>query len=412
VTAIVLRGDARQLPLPDASVDLIVTSPPYWGMRSYTDEGEHYDGQIGAEPSPAAYIDALLDCTREWVRVLKPAGSLFVNLGDKYANRSGVGWGREGVTTSRGKPEVVRHATAHRRPDTARASGLAEKSLMMLPARYAIACTDRLGLVLRAEIVWSKPNGLPESVTDRVRRAHEQWFHFTVQPRYYSAVDEIRETPSGYVRRGVVARAVPPGTRARGMADASNPLGALPGSVWEIPTQPLTVPDHLNVDHFAAFPMEWPRRLILGWSPAAICTACGEGRRPVTRKTAAGPRRTDAGSGGRGTKGLPGYEDVDRLPWQENVARVIVGYVCACISDLASGQAPSARPAVVLDPFGGTGTTALIASTLGRIGVTVDRSYDYSRLALWRVTDPGERARAAQVDKPPVQAEGQEALFG
>jgi DNA modification methylase len=85
VTATVLRGDARNLPLPDASVDLIVTSPPYWSLRSYLDNGEHYDGQIGAEATPAAYIDSLIDCTREWVRVLKPTGSRCVNLGDKYS---------------------------------------------------------------------------------------------------------------------------------------------------------------------------------------------------------------------------------------------------------------------------------------------------------------------------------------
>jgi DNA modification methylase len=80
----VLRGDARALPLPAASVDLIVTSPPYWSQRAYTDNGDVYVGQIGDEPTPAGYIDALADCTREWARVLKPAGSLWVNLGDKY----------------------------------------------------------------------------------------------------------------------------------------------------------------------------------------------------------------------------------------------------------------------------------------------------------------------------------------
>jgi DNA modification methylase len=85
VTVTLLRADARALPLPDASVDLIVTSPPYWALRSYTDAGEHYDGQIGAEPTPAAYIDSLIDCTREWMRVLKPTGSMWINLGDKYA---------------------------------------------------------------------------------------------------------------------------------------------------------------------------------------------------------------------------------------------------------------------------------------------------------------------------------------
>jgi DNA modification methylase len=87
VSAIVLRGDARSLPLPDGSVDLIVTSPPYFGLRSYTDGGKHYDGQIGSERTPREYVANLLDCTREWMRVLKPEGSIFVNLGDKYSQR-------------------------------------------------------------------------------------------------------------------------------------------------------------------------------------------------------------------------------------------------------------------------------------------------------------------------------------
>ena len=83
--ATIVRGDARDLPLPDGSVDLICTSPPYFGLRSYSDNGEHYAGQIGSEATPREWVAAMLDCTAEWVRVLKPSGSIFVNLGDKYA---------------------------------------------------------------------------------------------------------------------------------------------------------------------------------------------------------------------------------------------------------------------------------------------------------------------------------------
>src|SRR5690606_21681073 len=83
-SAIVIRGDASALPLPDARVDLVVTSPPYYALRAYQDGGQTCGGQIGSGPTPAEYLAALLDCTREWVRVLKPAGSMWVNLGDKY----------------------------------------------------------------------------------------------------------------------------------------------------------------------------------------------------------------------------------------------------------------------------------------------------------------------------------------
>jgi DNA modification methylase len=383
------QGNAAHLPLADGSVDLVVTSPPYWALRSYSDDGEHYAGQVGSEATPAEYVAALLDCTREWMRVLKPQGSLFVNLGDKYAGGD--------------------------------LGGCQAKSLHGLPWRYAIGCIDDLGLILRAEIVWSKPNGLPESVTDRVRRSHEQVFHFTKSPRYFSAVDEVREQyganthagrkdghPSPATSAVQGARPMNAGpTQLNGDLSRRNSLGKLPGSVWEIPSQPLTVPASLGVDHFAAFPMELPRRCILGWSPPGICTACGEGRRPVTVAEAANTPgwalsqragRSWHGDGEDPKRAL-GVAAVDR-------SRRITGYACAC----PDATAPT-RPSVVLDPFGGTGTTALVAAMHGRAGISVDRSADYCRLARWRVSDPAERARAMQVPKPPPVPEGQDSLF-
>ena len=409
MTAQIIRGNARSLPLPDASVDLICTSPPYWALRAYQDGGEAYDGQIGAEPTPAAYVDSLIDCTREWMRALKPSGSMWINLGDKYARPGG------GIDKAARNLSGAGRGTTGRQFASAKGwDGPREKSLIGLPWRYAIRCIDDLGLILRAEVIWSKPNGLPESVTDRVRRSHETWFHFTKAPRYFAAVDAIRETyapatasryASGYTQatsssvgqtRNGVLRA------DAGGPSATNPLGKSPGSVWEIATQPLKVPAELGVDHFAAFPMEWPRRIIQGWSPSGICTACGEGRRPVS---AAG-EYVPAGHGQRDAAALrrriPG-EGRDPLSrhgemastLRTTAARTITGEACTC----PDTSAPT-RPAVVLDPFGGTGTTALVASVLGRRGVSVDMSADYCRLAAWRTTDPGQRAAAMQVEKP------------
>ena len=146
-------------------------------------------------------------------------------------------------------------------------SGVPPKCLMQLPQRYAIGCTDELGLLLRAEIIWSKPDATPESVKDRVRRTHEQVFHFTRQPRYYSAIDEIRVQGSGYSRAPGSTRKAVPGQKQRTFADTVNPSGALPGSVWEIASQPLSVPPDLKADHHAPFPFSLPRQCILGWSP-------------------------------------------------------------------------------------------------------------------------------------------------
>jgi DNA modification methylase len=421
VTAVILRGDAGCLPLPDASVDLICTSPPYWGLRSYSDGGEHYDGQIGSEETPGEFIAALLACTREWVRVLKPEGSIFVNLGDKYAQRPGQ-FGPQGATGARATRRQAQGYAAIAASREVDYGGTAPKSLLGLPWRYALACTDQLGLILRAEIIWNKPNGLPESVQDRVRRSHEQVFHFTRQPRYFAAVDEVREAHSTAThargKNGVMARegqSLPTwgtgGTQSLRGVDKRytepSPLGKPPGSVWEIPSQPLTVPAHLGVDHFAAFPMELPRRIILGWSPSGICTECGEGRRPVAEADTAKLKTWALGQiGGRGWHGdgtdpkrALGIAAADRN-------RVITGYACACPQPGAS-----TRPAVVVDPFGGTGTTALVADMLGRTGVTIDRSADYCRIAQWRTADPAERARALGVPRPPPVPDGQGSLF-
>jgi DNA modification methylase len=396
-----IRADARSLPLADQSVDLVVTSPPYWALRSYTDGGEHYDGQIGSEPSPAAYVDSLIECTREWMRVLKPSGSIWVNLGDKYAERGGPE--REGGVDG----GVVNYRAARPRRRGISDTGIRAKSLIGLPWRYAIRCIDDLGLILRAEVIWSKPNGLPESVTDRVRRSHEHWFHLVKSPRYFSAVDTIREPQSENTHARRKDGGLPPkngaglaaGVRNGYFGETTfNPLGKLPGSVWEIATEPLTVPDHLGVDHFAAFPMEWPRRIIAGWSPSGICSACGEGRRPVVSAPTTGHDNNPARQTRNefALKGSRYYAHAAEHP------RSITGEACAC----PDASAPT-RPSVILDPFGGTGTTALIAEALGRRGISVDMSADYCRIAAWRTTDPGQRAKAFGVTKPPAETDGQ-----
>lgn len=418
--AVVLRADATNLPLEDSSVDLVITSPPYFALRSYRDGDEHYDGQIGSEPTPAEFLEALWSATREMVRVLKPRGSIFVNLGDKYAGTGGgndqsglspkstlkgnghVGGGPKLKATPRG---TVDKRSMPRNNSKETTGFVPRKSLMGLPWRYAIGAVDQLDLILRAEIVWSKPNGLPESVTDRVRRSHEQWFHFTKGPSYFSAVDEIRvphaegtaaRYASGYKsnKRTENGQQSTPSIPLDVEDLTPNPLGKLPGSVWTIPTEPLRIPEWARKklglpDHFAAFPTEWPRRLILGWSPSAICLECGEGRAPVVEKaqdtqgrTTNGPRSLARRSEMGGTNGAG--REVRTVE-----TATILGYSCACPAPTAETQ-----PAVVLDPFGGTGTVALVATTLGRDAISVDLSGDYSKLAKWRIAHSGHGRKA------------------
>ena len=418
-----VRGDAVSLPLADGSVDLVVTSPPYFALRSYTDGGEHYDGQIGSEATPQEFIDALLAVTAECVRVLKPSGSLWVNLGDKYAGSGGHNNAGLGDKPSP-PPHAWDQAKADRRPLSTRRSapdrynqasdGIRAKSLMGLPWRYAIGCIDQLGLILRAEVIWSKPNGLPESVTDRVRRSHEQWFHLTKEGRYYSAVDAIREPHSEEgIKRAQPHRADPGRSWRDGslsgqpahtlnVEQMNHPLGKLPGSVWTIPTEPLRVPDHLP-QHFAAFPSEWPRRIILGWSPSGICVACGEGRRPLTDKTPMEWRESPTIAG----RSSPG---ASRKPMSGTMLSpaitTITGESCACPTPDAH-----TRPAVVLDPFTGTGTTVAVANALGRHGIGIDLSADYLQVARWRSNDPKLRAKVLRVKPPEPQIKGQISLL-
>ncbi len=402
-TASIIRANSRDLPLADDSVDLVVTSPPYFALRSYQDGGEHYAGQIGDEPTPDEFVSSLLEVTAECVRVLKPSGSLWVNLGDKYA---GVGGANNGGTLT----NAANHQREAKRLGPVYGVGARRaappKSLIGIPWRYALRCIDDLGLILRAEVIWSKPNGLPESVTDRVRRSHEQWFCFTIEPRYYSAVDEIRE-PHAEKQAGLAASFKrPKPSRDNGMHreerrddDGYNPLGKLPGSVWTIPTEPLRVPDHLGIDHFAAFPTEWPKRIIAGWSPRGVCVECGAGRRPVADRD----RTILNGNFGHD---MAGHGLDGRSGQRAQTSVTITGEACDCPEPTAD-----TTPGVVLDPFGGTGTTAMVAKALGRHGISVDMSADYCRLAEWRTNDRDQLAKVLGIAKADPVAADEQSLF-
>lgn len=186
--------------------------------------------------------------------------------------------------------------------------------------------------------------------------------------------------------------------RAKTFHDAVNPLHVDPDT-----GRPKTR-DQVLAD-LAAEAAQW----VPGWSPSGICTACGEGRRPVVDVThhtyrASGStgrpkRQALTGNHSRGMNGS-GYP-------QTRTSAAIAGYSCGC----PEPSAPT-TPALVLDPFGGTGTTALVARVLGRRGISVDMSSDYCRIAQWRTNDPAELARAAAAEKPPTVMRGQLALFG
>lgn len=164
--------------LPDNSVDLIVTSPPYWGLRDYG-----VDGQIGLETDFQTFLGRLVEIFTECHRVLKPSGNLYVNMGDSY---SGSSKGQ----TSQGNADPKRATKGMKLPKCK--FFLPAKSLIGQPWRLAFALQDS-GWILREDIIWAKGNPMPESVTDRCTRAHEYIFHFTKLPKYYYDAFSIRE---------------------------------------------------------------------------------------------------------------------------------------------------------------------------------------------------------------------------
>lgn len=172
-------GDARNVPLPDRSVNLVVTSPPYFGLRTYGLLGE-----IGSETTPSEYVKAMVEVLDEMRRVLVPDGSVFLVIGDKYARTGGVDKKTRGVGADPG-------GRAHGRPVQKGVPGVRDGSLVGLPFRVALAAIDA-GWVWRQEIVWRKPNPLPESVRNRCQRAHETILHLSLTNRPYS-----RETQRG-----------------------------------------------------------------------------------------------------------------------------------------------------------------------------------------------------------------------
>jgi DNA modification methylase len=410
------QADARSLPIPDNSVDCVVTSPPYWGLRDY---GLEEQG-IGLEPTPEAYCANMVEVFREVWRVLKPTGTVWMNLGDSY---SGGGSGQNFMESASRNVSVgttkkqggFGHIKTLRNPSSI---GLKPKDLVGIPWRVAFALQAD-GWYLRSDIIWSKPNPMPESVSDRPTKAHEYVFLLTKRPRYYYDADAIREAstemPSGNVSRkanhqgnranfGVSIPYEPygtgrnkrtvweidtkypdatyggGGTSFRGhsghyKADGTlidNPLGRNKRTVWEIATQPY--PEA----HFATYPEKLVEPCILaGTSEKGVCAICGkpwermvetsggtigQGWHDHTNDLARGMRDNSNG------KSTDGSYKREYKGWQPT---------CDCVADTV--------PATVLDPFAGSATTLVVAQRLGRRAIGTDLSAEYLDLASKRI---------------------------
>src|SRR6185369_9020492 len=202
MTIRILHGDCIEMmrTLPDKSVHCVVTSPPYWGLRDYG-----VDGQIGLEASPMQWVQKMVEVFREVRRVLRDDGTVWVNIGDSYSNEGK--WG--GSTGGKHVKSLHGNTSIGRRKNNI---GIKSKNLMGMPWRLAFALQDD-GWYLRQEIIWSKPNPMPESVKDRCTKSHEQIFLLSKSSRYYFDVDAIAE-------------AVSPNTHARMAQDVEKQIGS------------------------------------------------------------------------------------------------------------------------------------------------------------------------------------------
>ena len=279
-------GDALDLLRrePEASVNCVVTSPPYWGLRDYG-----VDGQIGLEHTPDEYVGRLVEVFAETRRVLRDDGVLWLNLGDSYATGAGAvgehpGGGEQGKRWKgyRGtRGDSPKHAAGAMgpmtQPNRMPIAGLKPKDLIGIPWRVAFALQAE-GWYLRCDVIWSKPNPMPESVTDRPTKAHEYLFLLSKSERYWYDADAIKE-PAGTPRiagRGNRAdndRDPVHGTRKQDALGKGTYTGfndrwrerpttdRNARSVWTIATQPY--PDA----HFATYPEELVRRCVLAGCP-------------------------------------------------------------------------------------------------------------------------------------------------
>lgn len=297
-----LVGDARETlrSVPDGCARTCVTSPPYFGLRDYGNAA-----QIGQEPTPRAFVDALVEVFREVRRVLADDGTLWLNIGDSYAGSWGA-QSREGAHNSPTSEAQI--AAAPKRTCTGsipKGAGVKPKDLLGIPWRLAFALQDD-GWYLRSDIIWAKPNPMPESVTDRPTRAHEYVFLLSKQARYFYDGDAIREqgtnrAPGNTTHKHVVLGGTKTGLCKIGAAETRNAR-----DVWTITPEPCAE------SHFATMPPDLARRCIL-----------------------AGSQRGD----------------------------------------------------VVLDPFGGAGTTALAALGLGRRALLCELNPDYVEIQKRRLAD-------------------------
>ena len=419
-------GDCREImrrwAMLGFKVQTCVTSPPYYGLRDYG-----HPGQLGLEKSPDEYVKSMVEVFRCVRDVLADDGTLWLNLGDSYAGYHGNknseiptsstnGWtnGYNENKRAGGKPQDI---------------GLKPKDLIGIPWRVAFALQAD-GWYLRQDIIWHKPNPMPESVTDRCTKAHEYIFLLSKSPKYfYDAIGSHEETTGNSHARGdglnAKARSIIAGDHKNRPKQNDSFSAAVNGivatrnmrSVWPLASFPL------KESHFAAYPPELVRRcLSAGISEKGCCSSCGKPWVRVTEKVREATRpgtnakqhfcsNWQSGKGSHNTlqhNGLQGdhpktwksdnFDSVgqrselspNRDPMRHVTATRTVGWKADC-----ECEESQAVPCRVLDPFHGAGTTWKVCERLGASYIGIDLNEEYLQLSVDRapVHFPHERRK-------------------
>jgi DNA modification methylase len=329
VTVRILIGDCskRLKELPDASVHCCVTSPPYFGLRDYGVEG-----QMGLEPTPDEFVAGMVDVFREVRRVLRDDATLWLNIGDTYQNAKGQSGGIDPKQPAR------RHLRSAR-PQDRTLEGFKPKDLIGIPWMLAFALRAD-GWYLRQDIIWSKPNPMPESVRDRCTKAHEYIFLLSKGPRYHFDQDAIAEIAVyGGEELGIL----------RGYKSRAEAMGRKPS----------------------------------GNEAAAVRRRESKKRGEFNGKTNALEGR-EAFRAIRDTRNKRSVWDVPTTAFGEaHFATFPPALIEPCI------LAGCPKGGTVLDPFGGAGTTALVADRLQRHAILVELNPEYAEIAQRRLGKDG-----------------------
>ncbi len=359
----IITGDCRDVlaTLDAESVHCCVTSPPYFGLRDYG-----VGGQMGLESSPDEFLAGMVQVFREVRRVLRNDGTLWLNIGDSYAGSWGAqgrsggnGDGKHAYNKSISKTQIANApAKTHHTGRIAAGNGIKPKELYGIPWMLAFALRAD-GWYLRQDIIWSKPNPMPESVRDRCTKAHEYLFLLSKRPRYYYDADAIKEpaivgrTPSGVgFGHGFDAKPKPRVTAVPAGLDASVGEGS-----------------HGNFHKNGS--------------------ARGSKRNSFARAT-----KYSAGAHGQTSQHRLDRPDIDysqtrnkRSVWSIATRPFGEAHFATFPPDLVEPCILAGSPArgVVLDPFGGAGTTGLVADRLGRDAVLIELNPEYADIARRRI---------------------------